>query len=53
MNRVDHELRLLLVNIMIAVRVCDVPGAWHLAHEVGPGIHNGIKEELAELSSLP
>ena len=35
-NRVDHELGLLLVYVMSATRVCNVAGAWHLAHKVGP-----------------
>jgi hypothetical protein len=35
-NRVDHEPGLLLVYVMAAVRVCNVAGAWHLAHKVGP-----------------
>ena len=48
-NRVDHELGLLLVYVMTAVGVRDVPGAWHLAHEIGPGIHKSIEEQLAEL----
>ena len=48
-NRVDHELGLLLVYVMAAVGVRDVPGSWHLAHEIGPGIHNSPEEQLAEL----
>jgi hypothetical protein len=35
-NRLDHEPGLLLVCVMAAVRVCNVPGAWHLDHKVGP-----------------
>src|SRR5215213_9996197 len=48
-NRVDHELGLLLVYVMAAVGVRDVPGSWHLAHEIGPGIHISPEEQLAEL----
>jgi hypothetical protein len=35
-NRVDHEPGLLLVYVMAAVCVRNVPGAWHLARKVGP-----------------
>ena len=34
---------------MAAVRVRDVPGAWHLTHKIGPGIHKSLEEKLAEL----
>jgi hypothetical protein len=37
-NRVDHKLRLLLMYVMAAVRVRNVPGARHLAHKISPGM---------------
>ena len=40
---------MLLVYVMAAVRVRDVPGAGHLAHKIGPGIHKSLEEKLAEL----
>ena len=43
------SLGLLLVYVMAAVGVRDVPGAWHLTHKIGPGIHKSLKEKLAEL----
>ena len=46
---VDHKLRLLLMYVMAAVRVRDVPGAGHLADKIGPGIHKSLEEKLAEL----
>ncbi len=48
-NRANHKLRLLLMYVMAAVRVRNVPCARHLAHKIGPGVQNGLKEEIAEL----
>ena len=48
-TELDHELGLLPVYVMAAVGVRDVPGSWHLAHEIGPGIHISPEEQLAEL----
>src|SRR5215213_9491992 len=48
-NRVDHKLRLLLMYVMAAVRIRNVPGARHLAHKIGPGLQNSLKEVLCEL----
>jgi hypothetical protein len=42
MNLVNHELGLLLVYVMIAVRLRDVPGARHLAHKISPRIQNPV-----------
>ena len=51
-NPVSHKPRMLLMYVMAAVRIRDVPGAWHLAHKISPRIYNGLKEKLAELLRL-
>ena len=48
-NRVDHKLRILLMYVVAAVRIRNVLGARHLAHKIGPGVHNSLKEVLCEL----
>jgi hypothetical protein len=48
-NRVNHKIRLLLMYVMAAVRIRDMPGARHLAHKISPGIKNGSKEDIVEL----
>jgi hypothetical protein len=48
-NRANHKLRLFLMYVMAAVRVRNVPGARHLAHEIDPSVQNGLKEQIAEL----
>ena len=51
-NPISHELRMLLMYVMVAVRIRNVPGAWHLAHNVSPGIHNSFEELLPELPRI-
>jgi hypothetical protein len=41
-NLVNHELRLLLMYVMIAVRLRDEPGTRHLAHKISPRIQNPV-----------
>ena len=48
-NRANHKLRLFLMYVMAALRVRKVPGARHLAHEIDPSVHFGLKEIIAEL----
>lgn len=43
-NLVDHKLRSLLIYVMAAVRVRNVPGPRHLANELGPGLKNRLKQ---------
>ena len=35
--------------VMAAVRVRNVPGERHLAHEIDPSVQYGLKEQIAEL----